>query len=504
MKLKELFIRYHMIFYGLICLLANILAVQSSGISSLVMLDTETFCVQRDFVARHYFLLEGVGSALAYGIPFVLCFLYALPAARLAPDDKKKVQILVNMPGAFALRGISGWICSFLTEMAVLAYLKITQGLSIAFPLISSMTSHFFLAIFAFTLIYFTLETLNRGLVLPSLYPKGKISDTARLSLSSIRSMFIFYFVSASVFPTAFIGIRLFCVKRYGMEIDGYKDFIFALLLLALGLILTLLLSRFFQRPLEKLTGAANRISEGDYGARTLICSNDELGVLGDAFNDMASSLEEKEFIRDTFGKLVTPQVRDYLLEGNVELGGQTLDVTVMFCDIRGFTSLSESMRPGDVVALLNEYFTGLEKCIADHGGVINKYIGDAIMALFGAPVPSQTHAQDAFAAAQSMRRELVRMNESFAGRGLPQLRFGIGLHSGPVLAGNIGAASRMEYTVIGDTVNTASRIEGLCKSYGKDLLLSQSTADLLGRELCFVDEADIRGRKEKVRLYTD
>ena len=191
-------------------------------------------------------------------------------------------------------------------------------------------------------------------------------------------------------------------------------------------------------------------------------------------------------------------------MQGNAELGGRTLDVTVMFCDIRGFTSLSETMPPPELVSLLNEYFTGLEKCIRAHGGVINKYIGDAVMALFGAPVPSEQHAEDAFAAAQDMRRELVLMNRGFASRGLPQLRFGIALHSGPVLAGNIGAASRMEYTVIGDTVNTASRIEGLCKQYGKDLLVSESTERLLGGGLAFVDEADIRGRKEKVRLYTD
>ncbi len=503
-KLKDLFLRWHSIFYGLICIVANVLAVLSSGISSFVMLDSETCALQREFIARHSFLLEGLGSVAAYGIPFLLCALYVNPVLRFPPDDRRHVQIQVNLPGAFALRGTSGWMCSCLIETTVLLYLKSTAGVRIAFSLISSVTSHCFLATFSFTLIYFTLETLNRSVVLPSLYPEGKISDTERLSLSSIRSMFLFYFFSAAVFPTAFMGIRLFCVKRYGMELDGYKDFAFVLLLLVLGLVLTLLLSRLFQRPLKKLTGAANRISTGDYDCRTLICSNDELGVLGDAFNEMASSLKEKEFIRDTFGKLVTPQVRDYLLEGNVELGGQTLDVTVMFCDIRGFTSLSETMKPGDVVTLLNEYFTGLEKCIASHGGVINKYIGDAVMALFGAPVPCRTHARDAFAAACAMREELVRMNTSFAGRGLPQLRFGIALHSGPVLAGNIGAASRMEYTVIGDTVNTASRIEGQCKVYGRDLLISQSTADLLGRELNFVAEAELRGRKEKVRLYTD
>lgn len=212
-----------------------------------------------------------------------------------------------------------------------------------------------------------------------------------------------------------------------------------------------------------------------------------------------------KEFIRETLGKVVTDEVRDYLLEGNVSLGGQTLNVTVMFCDIRSFTTLSEKMEPKNIVALLNEYFTEMEKCIAGHGGIINKYIGDAVMAVFGAPVASTTHAHDAYLAALAMRDALVRLNGRFAQKGFPELRFGIALHSGSVLAGNIGAPSRMEYTVIGDTVNTASRMEGLCKIYKKDLLISESTASRMGNEaeLSFVDEAEIRGRKGKVKLFT-
>ncbi|MBO7613299.1 MAG: adenylate/guanylate cyclase domain-containing protein, partial [Treponema sp.] len=344
--------------------------------------------------------------------------------------------------------------------------------------------------------------------VLPALYPQGNISTVNRASLSSLKNMFLFYFFSAAVFPTAYLGIRLFFTKRYNVEIPNYLDFVFTLLLLLIGLVLTFLIAYFFQRPLKKLTESANEISKGNYDVATKICSNDEMGILGDSFNAMAKSLKEKEFMRDTFGKIVTPQVRDYLLSGNASLGGQNLDVTVMFCDIRGFTTLSEHMKPEEVVSLLNSYFTGLEKCIASHGGVINKYIGDAVMALFGAPVPSSTHAMDAYLAALDMRKSLVEMNKGFVQKGMPEIHFGIGLHSGPVLAGNIGASSRMEYTVIGDTVNTASRIEGLCKNYKTDLLISQSTALLIDKEegangLTFVAESEIRGRKEKVRLYT-
>ncbi|MBO4546831.1 MAG: adenylate/guanylate cyclase domain-containing protein, partial [Treponema sp.] len=458
----------------------------------------------------------------AYIAPCVLCFLYALRALKFKKEDKEYIKIMVDIPAAFALRGIVGWILSFVFELAILLYINLNFGADITFIVVTSLASTIFVSLLAFTLIFFTLETLNRNVVLPSLYPDGNISGSERMSISSIKSLFLFYFFSASLFPAVFLGARLFFTRFYHIEFPKHYDFCFAGILLAIGFVLTILIYGYFQKPLKKLTASAQEISRGNYGAKTLICSNDEMGALGDSFNAMAASLKEKEFMRDTFGKIVTPQIRDYLLTKNVALGGETLDVTVMFCDIRGFTTLSENMPPEKIVSLLNEYFTGLEKCVAARGGVINKYIGDAIMVLFGAPIPSQTHAQDALMAALDMRTALAEMNKSWAARGLPEIHFGIGIHSGPVLAGNIGAANRMEYTVIGDTVNTASRIEGLCKTCQKDLLISQSAAGLIQAQeaqnqngsqaqeaaaalppLQFVADSEIRGRKERVRLYT-
>ena len=225
----------------------------------------------------------------------------------------------------------------------------------------------------------------------------------------------------------------------------------------------------------------------------------------------MADSLAEKEFMRDTFGKIVDPEVRDYLMSGTgkasigTALGGETREVTVLFCDIRSFTAMSEKMEASDVVLLLNKYFTALGKCITDHHGIINKYIGDAIMAIFGAPVSSKNSARDAFEAAIDMRKALQKVNEDFEKEGFPQLKFGIGIHTGPVFAGTIGAANRMEYTVIGDTVNTASRLESLCKTYTTDLLLSEAAVKKLGpdEKLKFVADAQIRGKSDPMKVYS-
>ena len=219
----------------------------------------------------------------------------------------------------------------------------------------------------------------------------------------------------------------------------------------------------------------------------------------------IVSSAEKIAQINSTFGKVVSPQVRDFLLSDNPDLGGQDIDVTVMFCDIRGFTTISERLEPKEIVSMLNRYFTRLEKPIVENGGIINKYIGDAIMAIFGVPLQSETHAYDAWKAAQGMRAELAAFNEEIKKEGRSEIRFGIGLCSGKVLAGNIGTANRLEYTVIGDTVNTASRIESLCKTYKTDLLISEQTKELLPDDvsLTFIAESEIRGKEKKIKLYS-
>ena len=501
MKVKDFFFKRYSVFFGLFCVVANIFSVFLANLTNFSMPKDVTMNQWFDFLEAHNTVINLV-TILCYLVPVLVCILYTLPIVKLRPSDEKYKHIAVHIPAVYALAGILGWVINFLIELAILIYLNVTNGFDIIFIMISSASSMMFLSMVSFTTIFFTLETLNRNVILPRLYPEGGLSSIKRMSVSSIRNIFLFYFFSAAFFPSAYLGIRMFMNLRYNV-LNSYSDILVAMLLLVLGLVLTFILSGFFSKPLKKLTVAANHISEGDFDMRAKISSNDELGVLGDSFNAMAKSLKEKEFIRDTFGKIVTPQVRDYLLKGNVALGGETLSVTVMFCDIRGFTTLSENMAPEKIVSLLNEYFMGLEKCISAHGGVINKYIGDAIMALFGAPIPIKDHAQEAFRASLDMRKTLVQMNRDFVAKGFPEIRFGIGLHTGNVLAGNIGAASRMEYTVIGDAVNTASRIEGLCKTYKTDLLLSETTAATITEKLFFVDDAEIRGRTEKVKLYS-
>ena len=186
-------------------------------------------------------------------------------------------------------------------------------------------------------------------------------------------------------------------------------------------------------------------------------------------------------------------------------LGGKRSLVTVMFSDIRGFTHYSENRQPEDVVALLNEYFTAMSAIILEHGGMIDKYVGDAIMAVFGAPVAKTDDASRALHAALQMLAALERLNARWEAEGREPLRIGIALHTGEALAGNVGSSERMDYTVIGDTVNLAARVEELNKKYGTMLLATESTIEAAGNRFVpsLVGETAIRGRDQPIRIYT-
>jgi adenylate cyclase len=191
-----------------------------------------------------------------------------------------------------------------------------------------------------------------------------------------------------------------------------------------------------------------------------------------------------------------------------LRLGGEESECTVLFSDIRGFTTFSETRPPAEVIEVLNRYHTLMGEAIFATGGTLVSYIGDGIIAVFGAPIPAPDHAERAVAAARAMLGSKLDefnewMREQDHGEGF---RMGVGLNSGPVVAGNIGSERRVEYTLIGDTVNTASRIEGLTKGTPHQLFVSESTHDLLeaGREdLVYVDELEVRGRERKVKLWS-
>jgi adenylate cyclase len=287
------------------------------------------------------------------------------------------------------------------------------------------------------------------------------------------------------------------------------KNLLFAVAVLAAATLVSILLGArlagVMSRALSRVNVALKKLENQEYVHVDMVPTGDELEDLATGFNTMVDGLKERDKLRSTFGKYMTQTVMEHLMSGKVQLGGETLTVTVLFSDIRSFTTISEEMHdPQALVALLNEYFTEMVGIVIQEDGVVDKYIGDAIMAVFGAPVGKHDDAERAVRAAVRMRVALAHLNERLEKRGVKPLRTGIGVHTGEVVAGNIGSEARMEYTVIGDAVNLASRLESATKELGVDVLMSASTWELV-KDMCVAEpvrEIHVKGRVEPVMTY--
>jgi adenylate cyclase len=219
----------------------------------------------------------------------------------------------------------------------------------------------------------------------------------------------------------------------------------------------------------------------------------------------------ERERVRDVFARFVPPAVVDDVLrrtDGDLRLGGETVEATIMFTDLRGFTSVSEALPASEVIQIVNYYLGGMTEAIHAHGGTLVSYEGDGIMAVFGAPLRQPDHADRAIAASREMLEvRLPKFNEWLAEREIASgFYMGIGLNSGDVVSGMVGAENRLEYTAIGDTTNTAARLQGMTKGTPHSVFISDTTVELLQRpvdDLVFVDEMEVRGRQAKVKLWS-
>lgn len=278
-------------------------------------------------------------------------------------------------------------------------------------------------------------------------------------------------------------------------------------IVLATGISLlgAIILSGSISGPLIELNRMAQRVQDGDLDARVKVRSTDEVGLLGEAFNTMTTGLRERERERDIFGRVVSPEVREKLLQGELQLGGDTFWVAVLFSDIRSFSTISESMTPQEVITFLNEYLTEMTDAIRPWGGYLNNFIGDAIVVVFGTPIDTPEKEWRAVAAGIEMRKRLAALNERRVARGDPPIDNGVGISTGEAVAGQIGSLERLMYTVIGDTVNVAARLEALTKDYYPILINGPTAEALKGRDdvtLKHIGPIAVKGRTEPVDVY--
>ncbi len=274
---------------------------------------------------------------------------------------------------------------------------------------------------------------------------------------------------------------------------------------LMVSLIGSLRIARRITRPVRELADAAGRVESGDYrgvGAATAE-SADEIGALATAFNSMSKGLSERDRMRDVLGKVASPEVAARLLEEKIELGGEERAVTVMFADIRNFTALCEQLTPHQSLELLNRYLACINATIDRHEGIIDKYTGDGVMALFGAPIARIGDPRRAILAALEIVGRIEELGRDLAKEGLPNPAIGIGINTSQVIAGNVGTPSRFNYTVLGDGVNLAARLENLTKRYRVPLVVGQQTRELatglVYREL---DKVRVRGKSVAVHIF--
>jgi class 3 adenylate cyclase len=265
---------------------------------------------------------------------------------------------------------------------------------------------------------------------------------------------------------------------------------------------------RLLVKPINQIKKVTHRVENGDLEVEKLeIKTCQELEILADSINNMILGLRERERERDIFGRVVSPAVREKLLQGQLKLGGELCWVSVLFTDIRNFSTLSEQMKPQEVVAFLNEYLTEMTDAIRPWGGYVNNFIGDAIVVIFGAPLsPAETEWRSV-AAALTMRERLEELNQRRIQRGEVTIQAGIGISSGEVVAGQIGSLERLLYTVIGDAVNVAARLETLTKEYPEySILINESTAVAIeehhGIVLKSLGKIKVKGRQKFVEVY--
>ncbi len=292
-----------------------------------------------------------------------------------------------------------------------------------------------------------------------------------------------------------------------------------------LAVALLFLFSKSLTRPLATVVGGMRKIiSDNDLEERVQVEYDDETGELAHTFNIMTGELDKayrqiknyafravvsqkrESRIRNIFQKYVPQELIDRFYENPESmLVGENRRLSILFSDIRSFTSISEQMEPDDLVTSLNQYFSVMVDIIMNRGGVIDKYIGDAIMAFFGAPISHDDDALQSVYAGIEMAEGADRFNEQQRAAGRPEFRIGVGLNYGEVTVGNIGTDRKMDYTVIGDIVNLASRMEGLTKIYGQRLLFAESLFDYVDGVLPWrlVDKVAVKGKKQGVRIYT-
>src|SRR5205807_1654099 len=270
----------------------------------------------------------------------------------------------------------------------------------------------------------------------------------------------------------------MFAPRSTSMNTEWFAVFV-GVVGIAFGIFTALMMSRLVAKPIDQLRVAADAVARGNLHVDLAVTRADEFGQLLGDFNHMLSELKDKEKLRQTFGLHVGERAAKQILALDPGLSGVEEEITVMFVDMRASTKRAAVSEPREVVEVMNEFFRVTVRVVEDeHGGMVNKYLGDGFMAIFGAGDSSANHADDAVAAGREILAAVEKLNVDLAAKGRAPLRIGIGIHSGPAIVGSIGSPQRLEFTAIGNTVNIAARVESLTKTVDRPLLITAAVRE--------------------------
>jgi class 3 adenylate cyclase len=358
------------------------------------------------------------------------------------------------------------------------------------------------LPVYYFTYTYFVISDYLAGLCTFIFERYGR---NLSLYFGRYATKLIVALLVVSIVPLAAIIVDLFSYTGERQQAEILVDAASAMVGLTIS---AYFVSRSLLRPIGVLSRAMTRVAEGDLEVKVPVTSNDEVGALTGRFNAMIEGLREREQLRETFGRYVDESVAATILRRQASGGGQgsrsgeTGEATILFSDIAGFTTIAEYLTPAELVGALNDYLETVLAPIREHGGVVHTFIGDGLFASFNMPLACESHAVAAVRAALDIQRAVG--GRTFGDHGVA-LATRIGISTGPVIGGDIGAGKRMNFTLLGDTVNLAARLEELNKQYGTRILVSQSTREACGETFRFdsLGRVTVRGRSESVAIFS-
>ncbi|MBN1262015.1 MAG: HAMP domain-containing protein [Anaerolineae bacterium] len=430
-----------------------------------------------------------------------------IAASRTAPPDTQRLAL--NEPFVTAL-----------VSMAMWGLAGFTFGIGSAFSPEGIDWRELFLvqlSIFglsggiAAVLVFFIVERLWRP-ELPIFFPNGDLSQSPAFRMTIRRRVMVLFVMQA--IPLILLAAVSYSQAMNLIETDASAEALSQLrnleiFLVAVGLTasltLGLTLGASLVEGIEQLRKRMTAVRNGDLETVMPVTSNDELGELAEGFNAMVRGLQQEEVIRRLFSLYVTPEVAEHAITHGARLGGQLTEATVLFSDIRGFTSIAEGLSPDVLIALLNRYFDAMSGVVLAEGGFVNKFGGDSLLAVFGTPLnPDPQHPVAALRAARGMLAALEDFNQAQRRNHEPELRIGVGVATGPVVVGNIGSEDRLEYTVIGDTVNLASRLEAMTKELGTPVLVAAHIPPETGETpvLLPMGDIEVRGKTQTVPVW--